>query len=520
MLGAAARWPSASATAGFRAWRNGRTIATDVSQGPWNWIAGQRSAPVDSLGDWSNIEPRTGRVLSAIPMSGPREVDRAVTAAQKAFPAWSQLIGSERGRFLSAAALKMRENLEDIARLDVIDNGKPIWEARLDMETVIGSLEYYGGLAAAWNGQHVRMPNGSFALVTREPYGVVGGVGAWNYPLQTCTWKVAPALACGNTFVYKPSQLTPITAVILGEILKEVGVPDGVFNVIQGDGSTGALLTEHPGCSKLSFTGSVPTGVKIMQAGAVGIRNVTLELGGKSPLIIFDDANLRNAVKGALMANFLTQGEVCSNGTRVFVQKGIYDEFLREFVKQAKNMKAGDPLADDTTIGATINEDHALKVLGFIDRARKDGVKVECGGERIHLQGELANGYYLSPCVITNCTDSMEIAREEVFGSVACVFPFATEEEVIQRANDTRFGLAGGVFTNDLTRAHRVINALEAGTCWINTFNLAPSEVPFGGYKMSGIGRENGTVAMEFYSQMKTIYVEMNDVDCGPLFQD
>ncbi|TRY77981.1 hypothetical protein TCAL_13805 [Tigriopus californicus] len=445
-------------------WPGMRAIATDVTHGPWNWLAGQRTTPLDALGNWANIEPRSGRVLASIPMSGPQEVDRAVTTAQAAFPAWSRLSGTERGRFLSAAALKMREHLEDIARLDVIDNGKPIWEARLDMETVIGSLEYYGALAASFNGQHVRMPDGSFALVTREPYGVVGGVGAWNYPLQTCTWKAAPALACGNTFVYKPSQFTPITAVILGEILKEVGVPDGVFNVIQGDGSTGALLTQHPGCSKLSFTGSVPTGIKIMQAGAVGVRNVTLELGGKSPLIVFDDANLKNAVKGALMANFLTQGEVCSNGTRVFVQKGIYGKFLHEFVNQAQKMKAGDPLAEDTTIGATINEEHAQKVLGFIERAKKEGVTVECGGERIQLES--------------------------------------------------------GVFTNDLTRAHRVINALEAGTCWINTFNLAPSEVPFGGVKMSGIGRENGTVAMEFYSQMKTIYVEMNDVDCGLLYQD
>eukprot|EP00095_Tigriopus_kingsejongensis_P001600 snap_masked-scaffold317_size209118-processed-gene-1.1 protein:Tk01600 transcript:snap_masked-scaffold317_size209118-processed-gene-1.1-mRNA-1 annotation:"aldehyde dehydrogenase family 9 member a1-a-like" len=500
-----------------RAGGAGRRITTDCRTGPWNWIAGQRVAALDVLRPVPNIEPRTGQVLSAIPASGAGDIERAVSAASAAFPSWSRLTGTERGRYLTAAAQKMRDYTEDLAQVDVIDNGKPIWEARADMDSVIGCLEYYGGLAGSMSGQHVKMPNGSFAMVTREPYGVVGGVGAWNYPLQTCTWKAAPALACGNTFVYKPSPFTPVTAVVLGEVLKEVGIPDGVFNVVQGDSETGALLCQHPGLTKLSFTGSVPTGVKIMQAGAVGIRNVTLELGGKSPLIIFDDAHLKNAVKGALMANFLTQGEVCSNGTRVFVQRGIYPQFLAEFVKQARRMKIGDPLNEDTTVGATINADHALKVLGFIERAKKEGAKIECGGERVILEGELADGFYLSPCIVTDCQDSMEIVREEVFGSVACVLPFDTEDEAVKRANDTPYGLAGGVFTNDFSRAHRVVGALEAGSCYINTFNIAPAEVPFGGFKMSGIGRENGTAALEFYSQPKMIYRLKGDLVRGQI---
>ena len=279
---------------------------------------------------------------------------------------------------LIKAAQILRDNLEDIARLDVVDNGKPIWEARADMETVISCLEYYGGLAPAIVGYQSKLPGGSWGYASREPLGVVAGVGAWNYPLQTCTWKVAPALACGNSFVYKPSPLAPLAAVVLGEVLQEAGLPDGVYNVVQGEAETGALLSSHPDVDKLSFTGSVPTGTKIMEAGAKGIKNVTLELGGKSPLIIFDDANIKNAVKGALMANFLSQGkqqhlstsyplisgQVCSNGTRVFVQRGIFDQFVAEFVKQAANMKAGDPMNDDTTIGGTISPEHAQKVLG------------------------------------------------------------------------------------------------------------------------------------------------------------
>merc|ERR1712142_1000861 len=438
-----------------------------TAQGPYNWVGGQRGDPVDTAHQFDNVSPRTGTVFCKIPASGKLEVDRAVATARAAFPGWAELSGLERGRILTRAAAIMRENLEDIARLDVNDNGKPIWEARVDMESVIACLEYYGGLAPAIVGYHCKLPGGSWGTASREPLGVVGGVGAWNYPMQTCTWKVGPALACGNTFVYKPSPLAPLAAVVLGEVLQQAGVPDGVYNVIQGEGETGALLSNNPGCDKLSFTGSVPTGAKIMAAGAKGIKNVTLELGGKSPLIIFDDAHLKNAVKGALMANFLTQGEVCSNGTRVFIQRGIFDKFVAEFVKQASNMKAGDPFNEDTTIGGTISEEHAKKVLGYIDLAKKEGAKIECGGERVMLTGECAGGWYLSPAVVTQCQDDMRFVQEEIFGSVAACLVFDTEEEVIKRANETTFGLAAGVFTQDLARAHRVTGALEAGMTYI-----------------------------------------------------
>jgi len=498
----------------------GRMTINTGFEGPFNWVAGSRVHPVDNVGTFSNLSPRTGTLACYIPSSGPGEVDRVVKVARDAFPGWAALSGMERGRMLTKAAGIMRDNLEDIARLDVNDNGKPIWEARADMETVIACLEYYGGVAPAIMGQHVKLPGGSWGVASKEPLGVVAGVGAWNYPLQTCTWKVAPALACGNTFIYKPSPLAPLAAVVLGEVLQQAGVPDGVYNVVQGEGETGSLLTNHQDCDKLSFTGSISTGTKIMEAGAKGIKNVTLELGGKSPLIIFDDADLKNAVKGALMANFLTQGEVCSNGTRVFVQRGIYQEFLSQFVKQTMKMKAGDPMNEDTTVGGTISEDHARKVLSYIESAVSEGATLSCGGERIVLDGDCSGGWYLSPAVLTDCTDQMKAVREEIFGSVAAVLVFDTEEEVIERANNTEFGLAGGVFTKDLTRGHRVVDKLQAGTNWINTFNLAPAELPFGGYKKSGIGRENGLAAIDYYTQYKTIYVEMNDVDCGPLYQE
>jgi len=515
-------------------WALGRSIARSglvrmsssftsvkVPNGPFNWIDNARvPALAADQATFDDIEPGTGKVLAKIPISGPKDVDAAVKSSSAAFSLWSQMSGMERGRILLKAADIIKENVEDLARAETLDNGKPIWESRMDLDTVTGSLEYYGGMAASIVGQHVKMAGGSWAYVSKEPLGVIGGIGAWNYPMQTCMWKVAPALATGNTFIYKPSQLTPLTAVVLAEVLAQAGLPKGVFNVIQGLGETGAAMTNHPGFAKFSFTGSVPTGTRIMQAAAERIQNITLELGGKSPLIIFDDADLKNAVKGALMANFFTQGEVCSNGTRVFVQKGIYDQFLAEFVKHTKRMKMGDPYGEDTTVGATISKEHAEKVMAYVDLAKQEGCNIECGGQRVILDGDLSGGYYLSPCVLTNCHDEMRVVKEEIFGAVAAVLPFETEEEVVKRANDTPFGLGGGVFTKDLTRAHRVISKIEAGSCWINTFNLAPAEVPFGGYKMSGIGRENGHAAIEHYTQTKTVYVEMNDIDCGLLYRE
>ncbi|ETE57642.1 4-trimethylaminobutyraldehyde dehydrogenase, partial [Ophiophagus hannah] len=313
----------------------------------------------------------------------------------------------------------------------------------------------------------------------REPLGVCVGIGAWNYPFQIACWKSAPALACGNAMVFKPSPFTPISVVLLAEIYNKAGVPKGLFNVI-------------------------------MEMAAKGIKPVTLELGGKSPLIIFSDCVLDNAVKGALMANFLTQGEVCCNGTRVFVQQAALEAFTKEVVKQTQNIKIGDPLLQDTRMGALINKAHLEKVLSFVKQAKEQGAEVLCGGDAfVPDDPSLKNGFYMSPCVLGNCKDTMTCVKEEIFGPVMSILPFDTEEEVLERANNTRFGLAGGVFTRDIQRAHRVAAGLQAGMCFINNYNVSPVELPFGGYKMSGFGRENGKAAIEYYSQLKTIFVEM-----------
>eukprot|EP00057_Strongylocentrotus_purpuratus_P022104 XP_011676578.1 PREDICTED: aldehyde dehydrogenase family 9 member A1-A [Strongylocentrotus purpuratus] len=341
------------------------------------------------------------------------------------------------------------------------------------------------------------------------------GIGAWNYPIQMAGWKSAPALACGNTMVFKPSQFTPATALLLAEVYADCGLPKGAFNVVQGEGETGHFLTSHPGVKKVSFTGSVATGKLIMKSCADDIKSLTLELGGKSPLLIFSDADLDNAAKGAVMANFLTQGEVCSNATRIFVERSIKDEFVKRFIERTKKMKIGDPHLEDTTFGALISKAHQDKVMGYIEGAKKEGATILYGGERVTPDDPaLADGFYILPTIMDNVTDDMVISREEVFGPVATIMTFDTEEEAVTRANNTQLGLACGLFTKDVQRAHRVAAQLEAGNCWINNYNNLPPGVPFGGYKQSGLGRENGTATIDHYTQLKTVYVEAGDVDC------
>jgi betaine-aldehyde dehydrogenase len=462
---------------------------------------------------FASINPATGEVLGYVTAAGPAEVEAAVRAARRGQAVWAARTGVERARVLRRAADLLRSRNEELAELETRDTGKPIQETRVvDVVSGADCLEYFAGLAQSLSGEHVDLGPAAFGYTRREPLGVVAGIGAWNYPLQIACWKAAPALACGNAMIFKPAELTPFTAVKLEEIFLEAGVPPGVFQVVQGFADTGRLLTRHPDIRKVSLTGEVGTGKAVMSDAAQTLKNVTLELGGKSPLIIFDDAKLDNAVSGALLANFYSSGQVCSNGTRVFVHRSVKAAFLERLVKRVKAMRIGDPMDPATQVGPLVSEQHMHKVLSYLERGRAEGAHVLTGGARV-TAGELAKGYFVAPTVFDNCRDDMAIVREEIFGPVMSVLEFEDEQEVIERANATEFGLAAGVFTNDLTRAHRVIARLQAGTCWINQYNVTPIELPFGGVKLSGLGRENGRAAIEHYTQLKSVYVAMGDID-------
>lgn len=481
--------------------------------GPFNFIDGKRCDTIQSKEKCMIVEPATGKVIGSFNESDDVDVNLAIEKSAQAQQEWAQITPNERGQLLIEVARTLKKRQEEIARVEVYDNGKAIWETRFDVQTAIDSLQYYGGLAASLSGEFFKFQEGSFGYTIREPLGVVAGIGAWNYPIQMAGWKSAPALACGNAVVFKPSQFTPMSAVMLAEVFMESGLPANLFNVVQGGAKTGNLLSSHPQVAKVSFTGSVATGGKVMTNCAQDIKHVTLELGGKSPLIIFEDCDKANAVKGALMANFLTQGQVCSNGTRVYIQEEIFDEVVAELKIKTESIQHGDPHHEDTKMGAMIHAEQGAITRNFIDRAISEGAQIICGGQYREMKGVLSGGCYIDPCIL-RAEDHMEITREEVFGPVMNVYPFKTEEEVIARANDSKFGLSGGVFTKDLNRAHRVAAKLQTGTININNYNILPVEIPFGGYKRSGLGRENGAITIEYFSQLKSVYVEANDVWC------
>lgn len=465
---------------------------------------------------FTSLNPATGEVLAEVTGASAADVNEAVGAAARAFPAWSRRSATERGRILKAAAALLRERAEAFAAIETDDAGKPIAESRaVDVPSAADALEYFGGIAAALSGRQVDLGGTAFAYTRREPLGVCAAIGAWNYPLQIACWKLAPALAAGNTMVFKPSELTPLSALKLAELLMEAGLPAGVFNVVQGKGAVGRQLAEHPLVAKISLTGSVPTGKAVMGAAASTLKAATMELGGKSPLVLFDDCPLDQAVSAALLANFFTQGEVCSNGTRVFVQEKIYDRFCEEAARRAQLIRVGDPRDPATQMGALISGPHLEKVLGYVQAGKGEGARLLCGGQRPAWgagQGHLGPGNFVAPAVFSDCRDDMRIVREEIFGPVMAVLKFHGEDEVIARANATEFGLAAGVFTRDVSRAHRVVAALDAGTCWINHFNVTPVEIPFGGVKQSGLGRENGVEALEHYTRVKSVYVELGEL--------
>ncbi len=462
---------------------------------------------------FTTYNPANGEPLAHVKQANQRDMEAAIESAKRGFEVWSAMSAIERSRILNRAVAILRERNDELAALEVADTGKPIQEAiAVDITTGADVIEYYAGLAPSLQGEQQPLNENQFFYTRREPLGICAGIGAWNYPIQIAMWKSAPALAAGNAMIFKPSEETPLTALKLAEIYSEAGLPDGVFNVIQGDYRVGQMLTAHPEIAKVSFTGESGTGKAVMGDSAKTLKQVTMELGGKSPLIVFEDAKLNDAVSAAMVANFYTQGEVCTNGTRVFVHESIYDEFVVQLKTRTEKLVIGDPLDENTQIGALISKEHESKVLSAIENAKMSGATLLTGGYKVTDNG-LEKGNFVVPTVFIDCDDEMSHVQQEIFGPVMSVLKFSDEAEVIQRANDTDYGLAAGVFTQSLSRAHRVIHNIQAGICWVNAWGDSPAEMPVGGYKQSGIGRENGVETLKHYTQTKSVLVQLSDFD-------
>ncbi|WP_332399101.1 betaine-aldehyde dehydrogenase [Vibrio metschnikovii] len=460
---------------------------------------------------FTSYNPATGEPLAILGQASTSDVQAAIDSAQRGFAIWSAMTATERSRILLKAVAILRERNDELAKLEVQDTGKPIQEAlTVDITTGADVIEYFAGLAPTLQGEQQPLSNSQFFYTRKEPLGICAGIGAWNYPIQIAMWKSAPALAAGNAMIFKPSEETPLSVLKLAEIFTQAGLPDGVFNVVQGDARVGQMLTAHPEIAKVSFTGESGTGKAVMADSAKTLKSVTMELGGKSPLIIFDDAKLDQAVSAAMAANFYTQGEVCTHGTRVFVHQSIYPAFTEQLKARTEALVVGDPMDPNTQVGSLISQQHFDKVLSAIDSAKQSGATMLTGGKAV-TEGSCANGYFVAPTVFIDCDDEMAFVQQEIFGPVMAVLSFVDEQEVIQRANNTDYGLAAGVFTQNLSRAHRVIHQLQAGICWINTWGDSPAQMPVGGYKLSGVGRENGIETLSHYTQTKSVLIELDD---------
>lgn len=462
---------------------------------------------------FETVNPANGEVLAQVQRAGKDDVERAVASATEGQKVWAAMTAMQRSRILRKAVDILRARNDELALLETLDTGKPLSETQaVDIVTGADVLEYYAGLIPALEGQQIPLRESSFVYTRREPLGVVAGIGAWNYPIQIALWKSAPALAAGNAMIFKPSEVTPLSVLKLAEIYTEAGLPDGVFNVLTGSGrEVGQWLTEHPGIAKISFTGGTSTGKKVMaSASGSTLKDVTMELGGKSPLIVFDDADLDRAADIAMMANFYSSGQVCTNGTRVFVPRALQASFEAKVLERVRRIRLGDPQDAATNFGPLVSFAHMESVLGYIETGRQEGARLLCGGQRV-TEGAYAQGAYVAPTVFSDCSDAMTIVREEIFGPVMSILAYDSEEEAIRRANDTEYGLAAGLVTRDLARAHRVIHQLQAGICWINAWGESPAEMPVGGYKQSGVGRENGVATLEHYTQVKSVQVELGD---------
>ena len=473
------------------------------------WVSAENKAVFDTF------NPATGELLSSCANASANDVDRAVKAAQEAFKTWSKTSPQDRAQLLLKAADLIDAHASELAEIETRDNGKPLRETTLvDVPLSSDHFRYFAGCLRADEGSAVMIDNDTMSIVLHEPIGVVGQIIPWNFPLLMAAWKIAPALAAGNTLVIKPSSTTPLSILYLAKLLNDI-LPPGVINVITGRGAeSGQAMLDHPGFAKLAFTGSTEVGYSVAKAAADKLIPATLELGGKSANIVFDDCQLDKAIEGAQIGILFNQGQVCCAGSRIFVQEGIYDEFVSKLTQAFKEVKVGDPMSMQTQMGSQINEKQLQKILNYVEIGKKEGAIVLAGGERASVEG-LEKGAFMQPTLLANVTNDMRIAQEEIFGPVAVIIKFKTEEEVIALANDSEYGLGGAVWSRDINQALRVAREVQTGRMWVNTYNELPAHAPFGGYKKSGIGRETHKMMLSHYSQTKNIIISMSEKKRG-----
>jgi acyl-CoA reductase-like NAD-dependent aldehyde dehydrogenase len=491
--------PAAGANAATKVFLNNR---------PKNLLIGGKWIPAKSGQTFETINPANEEVLGVVAEGDEADIDEAVKAARRAFETgkWVSMGPHQRARYLFKIADLIEDHADELAELITLDNGKPLNEAASEVSRTADTFRYYAGWVTKVYGETNPSDPGFFNYTLREPIGVCGQIIPWNGPLSTVSWKVAPALAFGNTVVLKPAEQTPLPAIRFGELICDAGVPDGVVNIVTGFGPTaGGAITAHPGIDKVAFTGSTEVGKLILQASAGNLKRVSLELGGKSPNVIFTDADLEQAV--ALSANgvFRNQGQVCCAATRMFVQEQIYDEFAERIAAKADQVKLGQPLDATTTMGPLVSSEQHERVLGYLKLAREEGAQAKAGGER----GPQSKGYFIKPTIYTGAKNGMRIAREEIFGPVAVLIPFKDEDDAVLQGNDTTYGLGAGVWTRDISRAHKVARALKAGSVWVNCYGIIDPISPFGGYKESGFGRELGRHSIDLYTQIKSVYIKL-----------
>jgi betaine-aldehyde dehydrogenase len=462
--------------------------------------------------------PATGETLAEVAEADKADIDKAVSAARRAFEGkWSRMSARDRGRLLYKLSQLVEERAKELAALETADNGKPIRESLyVDLPQVVENFEYFAGYATKIEGETIPVPGQMFNYTLREPLGVCGQIIPWNFPLLMAAWKLAPALSAGNTVVLKPAEQTPVTALELGKLIQEAGFPDGVVNIVPGYGETaGAALASHPGIDKIAFTGSTEVGKLVAREAAQNLTKVSLELGGKAPNVVFSDADLDQAVNGAMMGIFFNQGQVCCAGSRLFLDEKIKDEFLDRFKEKAQKIKVGDPMDKSTLMGPQVSEEQLNRIKGYVGIAREEGATVLTGGEPPQLEAAFQKGYFFQPTIFCDVNNRMRVAQEEIFGPVTSVITFKDEDDLIKQANETIYGLSAGIWTRDITRAHRFAREVKAGVVWINTFNMFNAASPFGGYKQSGYGREMGKHAIELYTQVKSVWVDLSGKPIG-----